>query len=47
VSVRIDDQLYDDLLEMFPQWGELSNLMRAILKRLVEERRQSVDELFT
>lgn len=45
VSVRVSDELYQELLFMFPEWGELSLLLRALLRQICEERRRALDEL--
>lgn len=45
VGVRVTDELYQELLFMFPEWGELTLLVRALLTKICEERRKALDEL--
>lgn len=45
VSVRVSEELYQELAFMFPEWGELTLMLRAVLNKLCEERRRALDEL--
>ena len=47
VSVRVSEELYQELAFMFPEWGELTLLLRALLTKLCEERRRALDELIS